>query len=350
MNTLIISWLKLREHAGHPSNWVIYLLMPLLIILILGTALSGQFEDDNEISMNIAVVSKDPSRLLNDLTTMNIPGVIITNSDDQEHDVLFSINENTRQILIKSDSAGTGKIARSILKNAAAWSCLNDLDLQDVPFFPTDHDFTNLKSLSSGHKPRVIDYYGVTMLTMFILYGAYFSAYGLIDERRRGTLQRIAVSPVKGHSILTGIALGTISTSIIQGCIIIGTASLVYGVYYGNSPLLLSAVLLAEAVFAMSLGLWIANTVKSSKAVDQGLNIMVLVMVFLGGGFVTMPEVGILSVLSRISPVHWLNKAVFAVIYNGNNSSIISAIVILSGLSIIMLIHGSWIFLTREVK
>ncbi len=346
MIVLNIAWMKLKSYGRYPSNWVLLVMMPLLLIVIMGFALSDLYGSTKKISLDIAIDSGGFSDFYLQMKEIEIPGVNIHLMDNREYDVLVSIDEKTKRISIMADSIQISEIAKSILESLNLKTSLEDLSSFDI-----DNSYTNIRSLSSSRTPEAVDYFGVTILVMFLLYSAHFSADGLINEKRIGTLQRISVSPAQNYSILAGISLSAITASIIQSVIIIYVASKIFGVYYGNNLFLLGIVLLSVILVVVSFGIWIGALFICNKENIGGIiNISILFMCFLGGSWIPIPETGFFSILCKISPVYWFNKIVLAVIYGGNSSTVLLVILIFIGLSIVMLTHGSWKFLSKELK
>jgi len=102
------------------------------------------------------------------------------------------------------------------------------------------------------------------------------------------------------------------------------------GVDWGESPGIVFLIMATEAFMATSLGIGAAFIFKSEGAMSGILNIMIPLMVFLGGGYVPLEQFNseILLNIAKISPVRWANDTIFKVIYAGNFNDVFTTIAI----------------------
>jgi len=357
MNILTVAFKLIRQNIKTLNYWVVLLLFPLLIILILGFALSGVGNNEFEVDINLGIYSRNSNNLEQGIGLLSIQGLSVKAFTSEESadksyssgdlDVLVLIDEDEQNIQLRSGNIEHRGIVESLITNVQTQLSLYRMHPELAGQISRD-DWALVRSINKGRSPRAIDYYAVTMLTMFIMYGAYFSAYGVIDERTKGTLKRILTAPIRAGEFLGGVALGTFLTSMLQILVIVLCANFVFGVYYGDDYLLFGGVLLSLSFFTLSLGLWLASVIKSSKIVDTGIHVFILLAVFLAGGFMSLPDEGIIGIASRFSPVYWVNKALFTIIYGGDLSGTAASIIALLGVSLLLLVHGSYMFLKKE--
>lgn len=97
--------------------------------------------------------------------------------------------------------------------------------------------------------------YSVGFTMMFVLFMAFGSAGGILEEREQGTLRRLLVTPSTKASILGGKVAGVIGTSTVEALILVGLGAIAFSVPWGRDPLalvlLLGAYILASAGLAV---------------------------------------------------------------------------------------------------
>lgn len=97
--------------------------------------------------------------------------------------------------------------------------------------------------------------YSIGFTIMFVLFMAFGSAGGILEEREQGTLRRLLVTPSTRAQILGGKVAGVIGTSAVEAIILVGLGALAFGVPWGRDPLalilLLGAYILASAGLAV---------------------------------------------------------------------------------------------------
>ncbi len=92
-----------------------------------------------------------------------------------------------------------------------------------------------------------------------------------------------------------------------------------------------------------SIGLGLAFIIKSETTVLSFLNLVIPLLVFLGGGYIPIDNYNkTVLMLSNLSPVRWINKSIFQVIYSNDFSSVAPAIYINLGLAVVFLAISSF--------
>lgn len=325
-----------------PFNFFIYLAFPLLLILILGFAFSGMFVKP-QISGAVGVINSDNSDLYNQLSEnfKYLPNFTFIETEDEnraregfekdEYNLLLNIKSKGVNIEYKESSVIRATIAQTFIQSLISKYKLkqvldsNSLEVQQVD---ERRDFVKIEAPNSQNGPTALGFYGVTILTMILMYGTYVSSYAFFDERKSGTLSRIAVSPSKPIDIFLGISLGSMVQLIIQTVMVIFLASALLKVNYGSRYLEFYSILLSQGLMVLTMGLFIAFKFKETKVADTIINLIVQFSVFIGGGYFNLPEGGFIDKLSRFSPVYWINKGLFESIYTNNYDYIRPAIII----------------------
>ena len=105
----------------------------------------------------------------------------------------------------------------------------------------------------------------------------------LVDERLKGTLRRIFVTPATKAQILAGKVVGQLGLGILQMALLIGFGAFVFNVNWGRSFAALAAVALAFALAAVALGITLGTFVRTRQQAS-GLTILFSMLLGALGG------------------------------------------------------------------
>ncbi len=151
----------------------------------------------------------------------------------------------------------------------------------------------------------ILAYMAPGMALMFLMYTASYGGRVLLDERNRGTLPRLLVSPTTAAQVLGGKVLGTFLTGVAQVLILIIASALFFQLQWGDALGVL--VLTLAAVFAaVGWGMLIAAFARTPGQVTWIGTAIMLTFGLLGGTFVntgSMP--GWFNVINKITPNAW---------------------------------------------
>jgi ABC-2 type transport system permease protein len=134
---------------------------------------------------------------------------------------------------------------------------------------------------------------------------AFGFALSLVHERRRGTLVRLRVAPLRRSKILTGKGASCLVLILIVTTLILALGAIVFGVRPGSLPLLVLAVL-SSAIGYVGMMMLIAVMGKTEAAVSGFGYATMMLTSMLGGAmvplFVLPPWV---QAVGSVSPVKW---------------------------------------------
>ena len=145
-------------------------------------------------------------------------------------------------------------------------------------------DYVQEQSLHADKSPGAIDYYAMSMTTMIVLYGALSANSLMRGEITRNTSIRLLASPVKKSEIFTGKVLGSIVLNMLCVALVVAFSRLVYHAYWGSHYGAVFLVLLTKTMLAVSLGLAISYFMKGDASRSL-LMIVIQVSSFLGGAY-----------------------------------------------------------------
>lgn len=165
--------------------------------------------------------------------------------------------------------------------------------------------FVEMAQLSEhGESYSAFQYYAVSMLIMFLLYSGLMVNESLRSEIDNRTLYRLGSMPIGGLSIFAGKIIGNGLVTSLQAAVIVFGTSWLYDVEWGNHPFYLAAicglVILCSMMIAVIASLWC----KSGAIAGTLVQIIAVIMTFLSGGFQPIP-VDLIQRLGDFTINHW---------------------------------------------
>jgi ABC-2 type transport system permease protein len=196
-----------------------------------------------------------------------------------------------------------------------------------------------------GASPNMVETFLPGIVTMFVLFAVTMTARALVEERKKGTLERLLTTRLSVGQLFMGKFTANLSRGCMQTLILL---LLSYAVFQMFTPLsfvesLVIAVIFIAAVSA--LGLIIGSVARTEDQATWVAVFFTMVMVMLGGTFFEMPESGVLSVLSKISINTYANDALKTVIADGGSLADVGLkLAVLAGVAVIGMIIARVLF------
>jgi ABC-2 type transport system permease protein len=151
-----------------------------------------------------------------------------------------------------------------------------------------------------------IQYYSAAYLIMFLLYGGMTAGIALLDQKSKGTLQRMYVIPTSFRAVVFGIIAGAVMLAALQAIIIILFTNYVYGVDWGGHYDLITLICLLTTTAGAGLSIIIASIVGSIKTMQSLFTIISFIMAFISGGMA--PEIeNMVGGANRWTINYWAN-------------------------------------------
>jgi|HigsolmetaAR203D_1030402.scaffolds.fasta_scaffold02833_2 ABC-2 type transport system permease protein len=171
--------------------------------------------------------------------------------------------------------------------------------------------------LDPDRKPGAMDYFGIVMTTMIALYASVSASNLMRGERVRKTALRLSAAPVSKWDIFAGKVLGC--TVINATCLLLVFlfSKYAFQVYWGEHTGVALLVLLSEVILAVSLGLGCGYLFPDKGAIAVLMIFIQLASMFGGAYFpIDMAGGGWLSKVAQLSPLYWVNSGMMELIYN----------------------------------
>ncbi|MGZ3524688.1 MAG: ABC transporter permease [Thermodesulfobacteriota bacterium] len=196
-----------------------------------------------------------------------------------------------------------------------------------------------------------IEYIGPGVIAMGIIFTAMFSGIEIIWDRQFGFLKETLVAPVSRFEIMIGRTLGGATVALFQGVIIFALAVLV-----GFRPTALQALPIAFsfmallALFFTAFGTAVASLMEDMQAFPLIMNFLVMPMFFLSGAI--FPIKGVPSsiiFLAKINPLSYGVDGIRAALIGESYLGLSNDYLVLSAVSLVLLIIGSYLFSKIEI-
>jgi len=165
---------------------------------------------------------------------------------------------------------------------------------------------------------RMIDYYAVTMLVMFSIFGALFASFGIHEQYLSGAGIRIRCAPVRPGVAVTGVSASAFVTTLAAGAFVVVVGALLLGVNWGENYLLIGTVLVALALFAAGFGVFVVGLFRDERITQIVIQFVAFVGAFFTGSFVRLPgDLLLFDVVARVFPHKYALDALFNAVYGG---------------------------------
>ncbi|MBM7615353.1 ABC transporter permease [Alkaliphilus hydrothermalis] len=192
---------------------------------------------------------------------------------------------------------------------------------------------------TEGNIPSSMDYYGITMLVMILMYGANYGLFGIAEDFFGTVGARIKSTPISGYEMYIGKTLGTVLTLFCQALIIVFFTKYVYGVNWGDNLMAIFGICLTLSFFTTGFGIMLCMLSPTRKFATNIINLVVPVFTFLAGGYAPLPNLGkVIGKARYLSPNYIGQRAFFSYIYEGATSNTMYFVLFLWGLSLLTMI------------
>jgi len=168
-----------------------------------------------------------------------------------------------------------------------------------------------------GSKPDVVSQYLPGIITMYVLFAISIAAAGIVQEKNKGTLERLLTTRLTPGELFFGKFLASTVRGFVQTLILL---ILAYAVFRIFTPLSFLECLIILIVFAMAgsaIGMLIASLVRTQDAATWVGVFVTMAMTMLGGTFFTISKGSALYTLSKLSVNGYANDAFRKIISQG---------------------------------
>jgi ABC-2 type transport system permease protein len=157
------------------------------------------------------------------------------------------------------------------------------------------------------------------IVTMFVLFAITLSARAIVEERKKGTLERLLTTRLSVGQLFFGKFLANVSRGFVQTLILLALGYIVFQIFTPLSFIQALFIVLIFAAAASALGMVIAAIARSEDSAIWIAVVFTMVMVMLGGTFFEISEGSVFYTLSRFSINTYANSALNTVIAEGGS-------------------------------
>jgi ABC-2 type transport system permease protein len=196
-----------------------------------------------------------------------------------------------------------------------------------------------------GGSTEFINQYLPGIITMYVLFSLSLSARTIVEERRRGTLERLLTTRLNASELFFGKFLSIIARGFVQTLILL---VLSYAVFRLFTPLSFLACLVVSLIFAAAaaaLGMIIAAISRTEEAANWIAIVVTMFMVMMGNTFFQVSEDSVMATIGNFSLNTYANKAYTTIISQGGSlGDTWQQLAVMAGVAVIGLIISRLIF------
>lgn len=362
MNIWNVIVIEVKHNIRNYKSMSMMILLPIMLILILGSALSGSFNpelDDLQVMYAGQMNTSLGTAFKSFMDSAEKQGIVFAPAgNDHEgmegikgdkYAAYVRVGEKDNQLeLFKNDrfalEAGIFEsMLQAFVQKYNTDESISAMTNNVLPAMASNDtsSFTDVISVDGGRQPKSMDYYSITMLTMIIFYGMYPGTLSIKREKYTKAGLRLIASPIKKYQLMAGKIVGAFTATVLQVAVVMLFNIFILKAYWGSHLITVILIILSEALMSVSLGIGMALMFKNESAMYVVLNFLPVLSTFLAGGFVALDGSNrIIEYIGYLLPIKWVNSSIFGVIYNndfthvpiaiGLNLAIVALIVLLS--------------------
>lgn len=170
-----------------------------------------------------------------------------------------------------------------------------------------------------GGNPDFVNQFLPGIVTMYVLFAVAMAARVIVEERRKGTLERLLTTRLSAGELFIGKFFASVSRGFVQTLILLGLSYAVFQVFTPLSFLESLVIALIFAGAASGIGLIIASIARSEAGATWIAVVFSVITFMFGGTFFEIAKDGGLYTISRLSVNSYANEA-FDVVISGGGS------------------------------
>ena len=358
MRIFHIALYNIKEVLRDYGSFSEMLLMPIVLILILGSALGGSFVVRDISPTRIAYYTTDQAmgrdilmEFFGDGGVQELLEVIPVATKDEGYQLVSTedvwgftyLDDNFTELYVYTNPRNSFRA--SIIENTlqtfviGANTVMTQQSLgQESRGYSYETNLINESSISAKDSiPRAIDYYAVTMLVMVILYGSLYASHGMARDYLHDLGKRLKATPLRGWELFLGKIISYVALVSVQGLIVVAFTKFIYGVNWGTNIGMVILITVLVSLFSIGLGIMVCMFTRDSMLSAKVLNILIPVMTFVAGGYVRIVRPGpAFRILQHLSPNYLAQTAYFNTVYGISRGETMLLLLVLAGLSLIV--------------
>ena len=182
-----------------------------------------------------------------------------------------------------------------------------------------EHPLVGVREETVGGSPDPVNHFLPGIITMFVLFAITMSARAIVEERKKGTLERLLTTRLSVGQLFMGKFLASVSRGFVQALILLILAYMVFQLFTPLSFVEALVIALIFAAAASTLGLVIASIVRTEDQASWVAAFFTMAMVMTGGTFFPITEGSVLDIISKASINTYANDAFRTIIAQGGS-------------------------------
>jgi ABC-2 type transport system permease protein len=197
----------------------------------------------------------------------------------------------------------------------------------------------------TGGSPDFISQYLPGIVTMYVLFALTLSARTIVEERKKGTLERLLTTRLRAGELFFGKFLASVARGFVQTLILLGLSYAVFQLFTPLSFLESLVIALIFAAAASALGMIIASVARSEDGATWIAVVFTLLMVMMGGTFFQVSEGSVLDTIGKASISTYANDALRTIIARGGSlGDAVLPLGVMAGVIVVGLVISRLIF------
>jgi len=164
-----------------------------------------------------------------------------------------------------------------------------------------EHPIVGVREETVGSSPDPVNQFLPGIVTMFVLFAITLSARAIVEERKKGTLERLLTTRLSVGQLFIGKFLASVSRGFVQTLILLILAYMVFQLFTPLSFVECLVIALIFAAAASALGLVIASVVRTEDQATWVAVFFTMAMVMVSGTFFPITEGTVMYTVSKIS-------------------------------------------------
>jgi len=336
-----------------PVTVAVIIGFPIVLILLLGTALSAIFSTEVNLNPASVAVVAEPNGILGtflqsdeiarffdlEFTGLDSAKELVESGNVTAAFVEQHFGEPVK-VILPASSGLMAQVALTVVdsfQQIGAAGTIAVMAGRDIGEIMLLGDVQVMPQPLGTRIPSAMDYYAVTMLIMILL----FTGLGGMELFHKGlfsdTGDRMRLSPISKISLVGGLMGASTATGFSKGLIVFAFTVFVYGVYWGNRIPLVLLTLFGIVLFSQALCVLLLVITRNKNAVLAIAQTLFFVTTFFSGGYVPVNFGGIVGQIAQYMPNALAHTVVFGAIYGGDEAFMATSLAILFGTGVVMM-------------
>ncbi len=361
-HAFIVLRYTLLRNVRDVSSAIEMLLVPIVLVFVLGSVLGGAYEPSDLPATPVAYVTDASGEIADAFSAFLSQDeiahylAVTESSTGEEAQRLLESEEVAATITLVQDEAALGAgqggttltiaegagssighvIVRSIVDSFArsvnVSNALTELGAAEAAYEPLPAQFEASVVSREGRAPGAFDFYSVSMLVLFVMYIAQYSAEGLREDLFEPLGARARTTPAPWAAQVAGKLSAHVVSGVIQATIIIAVTALAFGASWGEQPLLLAGIVFSLCLFAAAFGGIVLAITRDGPKAQSAVAVVILGSMILSGGGAQIGNVSpAFRAFQTLLPHFQGQRAILTMIYGGEPGAIGAAFIYFLG-------------------